>query len=347
MEDEPRMSRKTRNYEQQMQTLFTMTVDTEEEWDWDSGWPTRDLRVDNIRNLPKLQDLCERHGVATTYFTNQAVFDNAESRRILLDVARRKRVEIGMHIHPWNTAPYDLAQPVKARDTFVHNLPADVVVPKLQSVYRRFVENGLAPTSFRGGRYSCGPIVQEFLRDHGFIADSSVVPFMTWKDDGAPDHRGRDLSPARLAPRHAGDRSFWEIPLTLGFTRRPFRFWQRIFDRVEHSWLSRLRLIGIAERLGIVRRIWLNFEQPLGRNMLPLLRKLRGMKLPCLVLTVHSSSLMAGKNQFTPTQADEDRLFGYMDEVFGTLAQWPEFQAATVSEIAIKLEETHHASSGN
>ncbi len=330
-----------------MKTLFTVTVDTEEEWHWDTGWPTRDLSVENIRQLPRFQELCARHGVATTYFTNQAVFDDAEARQTLLNVAQEKHVEIGMHIHPWNTPPLDPAPTVRARDTFVHNLPAEVVLAKLESVYQRFVENGLAPTSFRGGRYSCGPIVQQFLRDKGFLADASVLPYTTWKDEGAPDYRQRDLTPVRLPPRHDGDKPFWEIPLTLGFTRRPFRFWQRTFDRIEHSWLRRLRLIGIADRCGLVRRVWLNFEQPLGRRMLPFLRKLRRMNLPCICFTVHSSSLMAGKNEYTPTKADEDRLFANLDEVFATLGGWPEFEPATVSEVALKLEEVHHAGSRN
>jgi len=330
-----------------MATWFTMTIDTEEEWHWDIGWPTRKLSVENIRHLPRLQKLCSHHGVATTYYANQAVFDDFETRQILLDVARQEHVEIGMHIHPWNTPPFDPDKPVSAFDTFVHNLSPEVVIRKLESVYQRFVENSLRPTSFRGGRYSCGPTVQEYLRDKGFVADSSVVPYMTWKDDGAPDYRHRDLYPVRVPPRRPGEQPFWEIPLTLGFTRRPFRFWHSVFDRIENTWLSKLRLIGIAERLGLVRRVWLNFEQPLGQNMLPFLRKLRRMNLPCICLTVHSSSLMAGKNGFTPTQTDEDRLFAYMDTVFGTLAEWPEFQPATVSGLALKLEELHHAGSRN
>src|SRR5262245_43685310 len=330
-----------------MPTLYTMTVDTEEEWHWNTGWPTQDLRLENIGRLPKFQDLCERHQVATTYFTNQAVFDNPEARAIVLGIAKRRHVEIGMHIHPRTRPSFDRREPVQARDTFVENLAQDTVIAKLDSVYQRFTENGLQPTSFRGGRYSCGPIVRDYLRRRGFVADSSVVPFITWSDDGAPDHRERDLAPKRFAPRQPEEQAFWEIPLTLGFTRRPFRFWQRTLDRIEHSWLGKLRLIGIAERLGIVRRVWLNFEQPMGRNMLPLLKKLRHMNLESIVLTVHSSSLMAGKNEFTPTAADEERLFAYMDEVFSTLAQWPDFQPATITETARRLEENHHASSGH
>jgi hypothetical protein len=331
-----------------MATLYTMTVDTEEEWHWDTGWPTRSLAVTNVRNLPKFQELCSRHGVAPTYFADHAVFDNAEARQILLEIAQHKNVEVGMHIHPWNTPPFDADKPVHERDTFIHNLPAAVATAKLECVYQRFVDSGLRPTSFRGGRYSCGPTVQKFLRDKGFVADASVLPYTTWPADGAPDHRARDLFPVRLPPRHDDDGPFWEIPLTLGFTRRPFRFWQRAFERVENSWLRKLRVIGIAGRLGLVTRLWLNFEQPFDReNMLLFLRKLKGLNLPCVCMTVHSSSLMAGKNGYTPTQADEDRLFAGMDQVFSTLAQWPEFQPATVSEVASKLEELHHADSRN
>ena len=58
-----------------MATLFTMTIDTEEEWDWNGGWPTKDLSLQNIQQLPRFQELCERHGVANTYYANQAVFD--------------------------------------------------------------------------------------------------------------------------------------------------------------------------------------------------------------------------------------------------------------------------------
>jgi hypothetical protein len=330
-----------------MPTLFTLTIDTEEEWDWEGAFPTRDLAVENVRHLPKLQALCRRHGVAATYFTNQAVLDDPQARPILLEVARQDRVEIGMHIHPWNTPPFDLAAPVRTRDTFLHNLPPDLIRAKLESVYRQFADNGLRPTSFRGGRYSSGQVVQDFLRDKGFLADASVVPYTTWADDGAPDHRHRDLSPVRLPPRRPGEQALWEIPLTMGFTRRPFRFWQGFRDLSERTWLGKLRLVGLAERLGVVRKAWLNFEQALGKNMLPFLAMLRRLNLPAICFTLHSSSLLAGKNRYTPTQADEDRLFAYLDEVLGTVSTWPEFRSATVTEVALTLEESYHAGAGN
>lgn len=247
-----------------------------------------------------------------------------------------------MHIHPWNTPPLE-GGPVTARQTFLHNLPDEQVVAKLDSVYSCFTKHGLKPTSFRGGRYSSGGTIHRFLRDRGFLADASVVPYTTWDDDGAPDYRDRDLLPRRLPPRSAGDSPLWEVPLTLAFTRRPFAFWRRCYEVVQRTWLRKLRLIGIAERLGVVRRVWLNFEDPLGERMLAFLGKLRGLNLPCVCFTVHSSSLVAGMGPYTRTKADEGRLFGQVDEVLKTLVGWPDFRPATVTEVARHLEAASQA----
>jgi hypothetical protein len=327
-----------------MATLFTVTVDTEEEWDWASGWPTDNLSVANIRSVPRFQDLCSRYGAAVTYFANLAVLQDAESREILRAVGRQSRTEIGMHIHPWNTPPLQHNGPVPARASFLHNLPAGVIRAKLNRVYDQFVAAGWKPTSFRGGRYSSGGEVHEFLREKGFRADASVVPYTTWHDEGAPDYRQRSLLPVRLPPRRPGEEALWEIPLTLGFTRRPFAFWRACYERIGHSPLRHLRLIGLAEKMRLVRKVWLNFEDPLGQNMLPFLRQLRRRKLPCVCFTLHSSSLLAGGNgYYTPTKDCADRLLARVDETLGTVVGWEDFRPATVTEVATQLEREHHA----
>jgi hypothetical protein len=248
-----------------------------------------------------------------------------------------------MHIHPWNTPPLQGNSPVVARQTFLRNLPSDVILAKLESVYTCFTAHGLRPASFRGGRYSSGGQIHEFLRDKGFLADTSIVPYTTWADDGAPDYRDAGLEPVRLPPRYDGDRPFWLLPLTLGFTRRPFSFWQKCYERVGRSWLRRLRLIGLAERLGVVRKVWLNFECAPGGSFLPFIRQLRHTELPYVCFTIHSSSLVAGKGPYTRTHFDEDHLFAQIELVFRTLAEWPDMRSATVREVATTLEDQHHA----
>jgi hypothetical protein len=180
----------------------------------------------------------------------------------------------------------------------------------------------------------------------GFRTDASVVPFTSWNEEGAPDYTGRGLTPVRWPPDAEFPSAFWEIPLTLGFTRRPFGAWAALYRLVEKTWLRKLHVIGIAERLRLVRKAWLNFEDPLGRGMLLFLETLRDLRPPCLCFTVHSSSLLAGKSLYTPTVREECRLFNQLEEVLATLASWPEFAPATMTEVASKLEGTQHARPG-
>ncbi|MEX2317842.1 MAG: hypothetical protein WD669_11865 [Pirellulales bacterium] len=329
-----------------MTTLFTVTVDTEEEWDWDSGWPTHDMSLSNIALLPRFQEVCDRHGVSTTYFVDQAVWDSPSACDIMMKLKQRPNVEIGMHIHPWNTRPVVGHGPVRARDTFLHNLPAGLIQEKLASVYDSFSKVGLRPTSFRGGRYSSGGAIHDFLYEHHFLADASVCPFSTWQDEGAPDYRHRGLDPVRLPPRQNGELPLWEIPLTLAFTRSPFSIWRDWYDLVERTWLSKLRLIGIGERLGIVRKVWLNFESPLGLHMRSFLDRLQKLAVQTICFTLHSSSLLPGGNSFTRTEEDAARLFARLEAVFQFLSTRAAFQPATVTEVAQQLEARYDASLG-
>jgi hypothetical protein len=330
-----------------MPISYMMTIDTEEEWDWDKGWPTKNLSLSNIESLPRFQELCDRHGVATTYFADQAVVESSHARDILLSLADRPNVEIGMHIHPWNTPPILSNGPIRTRETFLHNLPASLIQEKLASVYQCFQNAGLKPTSFRGGRFSSGSAVHEFLQDHGFLADASVCPFSTWVDEGSPDYRTRGLEPVRLPPKKLSQSALWEIPLTLAFTRRPFQLWRRWYNLVEHSWLSKLRLIGIGERLGLVRKVWLSFESPLGAHMTELLDRLQQASVDTICFIIHSSSLLPGGNSFSRTPADVERLFARADSIFRLMQDNPAFQPATVSQVAQQLEEKYHASIGH
>lgn len=328
-----------------MESQYTITVDTEEEWDWGSGYPTAATSVRNITELPRFQDACERFDAKVTYFTNLPVLQDADAAAVTDELNRRPAAEIGFHIHPWHTPPLAPAESVADRDSFLHNLPRDEALAKLDTVLQAFRDRGLEPTSFRGGRYSTSSWIQDHLYQHGLFADASVLPFTTWADDGAPDFRDRDLTPRRRE-MGTGKHGIWEIPLTLGFTRRPWQFWRRFYELGDRSPWRQLRLIGIAERLW-VQRIWLNLEHPLGENLERLLPVLRALNVPCINFTMHSSSLVPGLNPYVRTVQDRERLFDRLGRALRLLARWPEFRPATVTEVAHHLESQYHARAGN
>jgi len=320
--------------------LVLVTVDTEEEWNWDGPLPESPPSVANVLRLPSFHELCSRYGMRPTYFTNLAVIENDASRRVVERLASLDDAEIGMHVHPWHTPPITRFDRSSSRYSFLHNYPAEIVLDKLGTVHSALEGCGIRPTSFRGGRYSTGATIHAFLQDRGFVADCSIVPYTHWRDDGAPDFRSRDIFPKRVAPRE-GLGPLWEIPLSLGFSRRPFRLWSRCFDLVERSALRRLRLIGVAERTRLVRRIWLNLELPDAADWTAFLRLLQGIGVPCICFTVHSSSLVAGPGPYTKTGDDEIRIRKKIEATFRTIRTLPGFVPATATELARHLERAY------
>lgn len=325
-----------------MPTLVTITVDTEEEWDWCQGYPTRGpLSLSNIQELPRFQEICDRYGASVTYFVNWAVLADSSARGIITDLSRRPNVEIGLHIHPWNTPPLQSEERVSPRESFLHNLPWPVASAKLETVWNAFGEAGLKPSSYRGGRYSTSSEIQSWLRDRGFCADCSIVPFTTWADDGAPDYRHRDLMPRRLPPRFDGDASFWELPLSLGVNRKSMARWVRWLSAAERPPWKFCRLVGLLDRIGVARKCWLNLEHPLGDRVLGFLEILRHIGVPAIGWTMHSSSLRIGGNPYVPTSAHVQRVWDRLEKTLIHVARRPDaFVWATSSRVAESLEKT-------
>jgi len=320
---------------------YCVTVDTEEEWDWASGYPTGPTSVTNITRLRDFHALCERSGAAVVYFANHAVLKDPPAREVILELSKRPRTEIGLHIHPWNTPPLADAVSVSQRESFLHNLPWPEQRAKLDTVLEAFRDAGLSPTSFRGGRYSTSTEIQNHLRRSGVIADCSVLPWNTWPDDGAPDFRDRDLSPRRLPPNEHSDRAMWELPLTFGCTRTNQQSGAKWLKFADGTLGRVLRLTGLFDRLGFVSRAWLNFENPLGERMLRFLRVLRKLRPPFVSFTLHSSSLLPGGSPYAKTDADVERILRTAKAALETVAAWPEFLPATATEIAHHLEAAH------
>ena len=323
-------------------TRYCITVDTEEEWDWASGYPTCRPSVSNIARLPAFQTVCERHGAAVVYFVNHAVLNDPTATAVIQGLVARPNVEIGLHIHPWNTPPLADAPSVPVRDSFLHTLPWDEAKAKLDAVLAAFAAAGLTPTSFRGGRYSTSPQIQTHLRNHGVIADASVLPFTTWADDGAMDFRARDPRPVRRPPRHPGDTALWELPLTMGYTRRPFTRWHTIVTAAGRGVWRSLRAAGLMDRLGIVRKAWLNLESPVYPDPAAFVPVVAAEGLPFACFTLHSSSLLPGGSPYCATQADVDRLLTRTEQCLAAAAK-AGWRPATVTQTANELEAEHTA----
>jgi hypothetical protein len=322
-------------------SLILVTVDTEEAWDWSGPFLTRGYSVDHIFRLCEFQELCSKYNVRPTYFANYAVMADTKASEAMVKISLESGTEIGMHIHPWNTPPIDDSHTVMSRDTYLHNAADEQVRAKLGSAFDAHLAAGVRPISFRGGRYSSSKAIQNFLIRNGFKADCSIVPYSRWSENGSPDYRSRDIFPRRIDVQGVGGSGLWEIPLTLGFTRKPFGLWAKFYDVVENSILGKLRTIGIVERVGIVSRVWLNFETDGDRNWEKFLKLLLELQVPTITITVHSTALFSGLTPYTRDLVEEKRIFERIEKVFRLVRVMSELVPATVNEAAEKLEADH------
>lgn len=284
----------------------------------------RDTSVENIHNLPRFQERCDRLGVPVTYLATYGVVSTPWAADILRELQASGHSEIGGHLHPWDTPPM---QPVfDSRHTMTKNLPEAVQRAKVAILTQRIEEEvGTKPVSFRAGRYGLGRETVKILIDLGYRFDCSVTPWMSWSDtDDGPDFTGAPLSPYRLDgttdPREpAIGGGLLEIPISSGYSRWPFDKAHAAHHALRDGWLRPFRTAGLAARLGILTRLSLNPEFNSSRGMIRLARILVAHGVPHLSVSLHSPSLQAGLTPYSQSSADVERLYRTLDQFCAAL----------------------------
>ncbi len=109
--------------------LFILSMDTEEEWDWNGPFPEQQCQVSNIDALPQFHRHCQQLGIRPTYFTDYAVAENEASAATLNAILEKQDSELGAHLHPWCNPPF--FGHTGERESHVVNLPSEQVVAKL------------------------------------------------------------------------------------------------------------------------------------------------------------------------------------------------------------------------
>lgn len=322
--------------------LIVVSIDTEED-SWD---PSADNgHVSNISALPELHRTFEAFGVRPTYFTSYQVANVPWARAILRDLASDGAAEIGAHLHPWNTPPFREAR--IPRHTMMKNLPEPLQAEKLRVLTNKVGEIvGSPPRSFRAGRFGIGPTGARLLADAGYEVDSSVTPFLDWRryDDG-PDHRMVPLGAYRPSltdiARPADDGPIAELPLSIGYTRRPFTRWFERHQQLVRTRVGPISLGSVAYHTRFVRKVQLSFETDTVHDMLVLTRQFALEGARFVQLSWHSPSMVPGLSPFARSPAHRDRLRASIDQYFERLSATMAFSFATVGEAALELAPPH------
>jgi len=317
---------------QRPRILFVLTVDTEEEWDWERGFPVAQYSVRNPQNVPKFQAFCEHYGVRPTYFIDYAIAANPASIPAFQEPFRRGACEIGAHLHPWVTPPIE--EQIHSETTHAINLPFDLVQRKMQNLLRKLeAEFGMRPKVFRSGRWGMDGRFLRLLADEGFTIDSSIHPFYadsTFSYYEAPDTPyWPDFADCT---KPGTQRAIFEIPVTSGFSRPDFRRWHRLHQRLAQPPWNKARLIGVLWHTRLLRKLQLSPELADAANMIRLVDACLQRGHRVLHMFLHSSSLLPGGSPYVANAQQEQAFYDKMAAVFTYLHKRADVEFCTLTE---------------
>jgi hypothetical protein len=282
-------------------------IDTEEEFDWDDDFSRHEHAVSSVPALRDGQKMFDGAGLTPCYLVDTPILQSATAVDILGLAAQEGRCDIGAHLHPWVTPPFD--EVVSRRNSYAGNLPQAMERMKIRHVrdliLQRLDHN---PRVYRAGRYGIGPNTLAILHDEGFACDTSVRPYFDYRDDGGPDFRWSGLNPSWVGP----DETLIELPLTSIFVGRLGRLGKRFY-----GWSGATPSVrSLAARSNLIERI------PLTPEGIPADKACRAIDVACdmgvrlLNFSFHSPSLAIGHTPYVRDAADLAAFYRWWDIVF-------------------------------
>ncbi len=306
-----------------------ITIDTEED-NWGEfnapSWP-----VDNVGEIPALQQLFDDFKVKPTYLVNYTIVSNEKAVSILKPILMDGRCEIGGHPHPWNTPPFE--EKINEENSMLCNLPSDLQFRKIQTL-NESIESafGVTPISFRAGRYGFSTEVATNIHKLGYKVDTSITPFTNWEEEYGPDF-------SDILPHPFLLNQLLEIPVSVGFTQSNFKQANIFFNSLKKSQFNKYtRLLGILSKIGVLNKVSLSPEFSTTRDMIKLTNTLKKKGFPYVNMEFHSTSLMHGAGQYIKTLSDKQQFIQRIKD-FLIFARDTGMESITLSETLNLLPE--------
>ncbi len=289
-----------------------LTVDTEEEFDWNAPFRRDGHGVEHVRQLARFQHFCEEIGAYPVYLVDWPITEATQAVEVIGDAVARGTAELGMQLHPWVNPPFD--EELNSRNSFPGNLPPELEAAKFDALHERVRSVfGTDPLIYRAGRYGVGDATAAMLKDAGVPIDTSVRSLFDYSAQGGPDFSGHPVQPYWVDRTQ----SVLELPLTStfwGLLRRQGTSVHRLQRHVPTFFaaFSRLRLL---ERIALT---------PEG---VTIEEAIRGIDIaldeatPLLVLSFHSPSLAPGFTPYAPDQAGVAAIYDWLRAIYAYLRQ--------------------------
>ncbi len=285
-------------------------IDTEGDNQWDASARANQTFA-NIYALPALHALFAKHRVRPTYVVTYPVAKDARSADVLRRLLGSGDCEIGAHHHAWETPP--CTPDDIARHPYASAIPRARFERQLESLTRAIAEAvGVAPVSYRSGRFGFSAEHVAGLERQGYLVESSVAPLFFESHKGGPEFVEARLTPYFLAYDSAttpGTSNVLEVPVSAGLNRRLPKRLQYLYARAPAPYTTK----RVLRALRLLRMRWLRPSYSSLDDMIALARELATDGEPVLNLLFHSSEAIVGGSPYNRTQAELDAFCNRLD----------------------------------
>jgi hypothetical protein len=286
-------------------------IDTEGDNQWDAA-ARANQTFDNIYALPRLHALFAKHAVRPTYVVTYPVAADPKSGEVLRQLLAGGDCEIGAHHHAWETPPCT-PEDVK-RHPYASAIPRPQFEQQLASLTKAITSAvGLAPVSYRSGRFGFSAEHVSGLERQGYLVESSVAPLFYEAHKGGPDFVEAPLTPYFLAydsATAAGTSNLLEVPVSAALNRRLPKRLQYLYARAPRPYATK----RLLRALRLLRMRWLRPSYSSLDDMIALARSLAVDREPVLNLLFHSSEAIVGGSPYNRTQAELDAFCDRLDK---------------------------------
>jgi len=302
---------------------FVVTVDTEEDFDWDKPISRTGYGLDSLERLERFQRFCEGHAINPIYLVDYPVITHAPAAGRLREFVEANKASVGAQLHPWVNPPFD--EETNNFNSFAGNLPIDTERAKLLTLIEHIDRAiGQPPKIYRAGRYGTGGNTIGILEEAGISIDSSVRSKFDYSGNGGPNYVRHPINPYWLN----SEQSLLEMPLTTVYWGLLRRQGDYIFPRLS----SRPAVRAALARSNMLERIALTPEGITVEEAIRAIDMACDDDLQLLTFSFHSPSLQPGHTPYVRDKADLDRLYDWWRRVIAYCGM-RDVKPASLSEI--------------
>jgi hypothetical protein len=280
-------------------------------------------------------DIVKEYGVRPTFLITHAMASWPQVVSFIEQMLKNGLCEVGAHFHPGDTPPFEKSY--GAISDNILNVPDDLLDIKFNELFSRLSSRFGPPRSFRSGAWTIDSRTITLLQRYGFLVDSSVTPYVSWRLINRPSYFSAPQVAYyldRFDPCKKGDSAILEVPVSIWSPKQFDGLWGEAFAAFFSMPLESRsgNIVRLIKAIRPYKPLWVRPALFSASEMIYAARKLK-KQVNYVHIMCHSNELTVGTSPYSKTPELLERLLIRL-RLFFAYAREQGYVPMTLSEYA-------------